>query len=1594
MTNRGGAASFPIVGVGASAGGLEAFTQLLKHLPLDTGMGFVLVQHLDPEHESALAQILARATSLSVNEITDNQPILPDHVYVIPRDTSLSIEHGVLKLKPRLRVRTLHRPIDSFFESLAQDQCDRAIGVVLSGTASDGTLGLEAIKAEGGITFAQDDSAKHNSMPRSAVAAGCVDLVLSPADIAKELGRIAKHPYATRPSLEPTTSPEDDRVEATAHEDDDSPLLSGSSRQEERSSGKKLTKGGHPSRVEAKRGKAAEGAEDTNGGRDAENGYKKILLLLRNHSGVDFSLYKSTTIQRRINRRIVLTRHKTLTDYAGFLQGDPKELDALYSDVLISVTSFFRNPEMFDALQHRVMPELLAQRGDDLLRCWVLGCSTGQEAYSIAISFVEAAEEAPRLRKLQIFATDLNDALLAKARQGLYAKSLADDITPERLRRFFVEEEGGYRVSKPLREMVLFARQNLITDPPFSRLDLISCRNLLIYLEPTLQRKALPTFHYALKPGGFLLLGASESVGGFTDLFEPVDKKYKIYSKRPALTPAFHLPVPRAHGEQSPLGHRPVVPTGQQEQPEPSEGLLGELNAQREADRITVNQFAPPSVLVNDALQVLQFRGPTGAYLEPPSGKASFDVLKMAQEGLKLPLRAAINQARKENKTARKENVRVQRNGQTHKVNLEVIPLKNLRERCFLILFEEADATGRTNSRVRRAKEPETPPISKGEQPARIAALETELFETREYLQSIQEQHESDNEELQAANEEAQSANEELQSINEELETSKEELESANEELITVNEEMSNRNVELNRINNDLVNLQSSTKLAIVLLARDLTIRRFSPQAEKQFDLLATDLGRPISHIRHNLVCAPQAVLPESGSQLEPQQLDSPVDLESIAAETLASVREQEREVRDRAGRWHSLRVRPYVTLDNMVDGAVLVLVDIDAIKRSEQAIAAARDYAENTIGTVREPLLILDMELRIESANPSFYRTFRVTPKETIGRMFYDLGSRQWNIHRLRALLEAIIGTGTTVEDFLVEYDSETIGKRIMLLNARRVIDPHHNSKRILLAIEDITERKHAETALHDSEERFRTLADNMTQLAWIADPKGWIYWYNQRWYDYTGTTLEQMRGWGWEEIIHPDHVDRVVARLQHSWNTGDPWADTFPLRGKDREYRWFLSSARPIRDVDGTVLRWFGTNTDVTEQLSMEDQIKRQAKQLADESRRKDEFLAMLSHELRNPLAPIRSAVQVLRIHEHGNDNAPQRQAREIIERQVTNLTKLVSDLLEVTRFVSGRVRVNLQAVDVNEIIKHAMETVKPLIEQHHHDLVLNLSPNPIWANADPMRMEEVFINLLNNAAKYTPDRGRIEVWCEHLPAENAVLVRVRDNGPGIDNELLPGIFDLFTQADRSLARSAGGLGIGLSLAQQLVNLHGGTIEAHSPPEGSDVGSEFIVKLPRMAVPPELGQHGAQSAETPHHPAGTRVLVVDDNVDQVELLTHLLRESGYSVQSCYTGPEGLLVAQQWRPDVVLLDIGLPGLDGYEVARRLRRDPIRGDSGAQMRLIALTGYGRDTDIALARQAGFDAHVVKPFEFDALEKLIAPTNKRPLTPLLNAVARS
>jgi two-component system, chemotaxis family, CheB/CheR fusion protein len=1387
---------FPIVGVGASAGGLEAFTELLAALPRDTGMGFVLVQHLDPDHESALTEILSRATSLPVREIRNNERVRVDHVYVIPPDTNLTIAEGVLKIhkRERTRTRTPHRPIDAFFESLAQDQRERAVGVVLSGTANDGTMGLEAIKAEGGITFAQNDSAKHDSMPRSAVAAGCVDLVLSPANIAKELSRIANHPYVSGQSLlSSATTP------APAQQPD--------------------------AEAESGRGEAAESD-------NALNGYKKILLLLRGHSGVDFSLYKPTTIERRVARRLLVNKLNTLHDYANFLRGNSKELDALYSDVLISVTSFFRNPETFEVLEHKILPEILKQPSDEPLRFWVLGCSTGQEAYSIAMAFVEAAEKVPRMRKLQIFATDLNEAMLEKARRGLYAKSLIADITPQRLQRFFVEADGGYRVSKALRDMVVFARQNLTADPPFSRVDLISCRNVLIYLEPSAQKKTMPAFHYALKPGGFLLLGGSESIGGFTHLFEPVDRKHKIYSKKPAPIQSVHRPVTTEPGEEPPAPGMPV-PNQQLGGPELPESSRGELNAQREADRITVSQFAPPGVLVNAELQVLQFRGATGAFLEPPTGKPSFDVLKMARNGLMLPLRSAINQAKKDNKSARKQNVRVKRNGMALTVNLEVIPLKNLRERCFLILFEEAaKESGEHDPPEPQGARADRSPG--GEKARRIAELETELYETREYLQSIQEQLETANEEFQASNEEVQSANEELQSSNEELETSKEELESTNEELITVNEEMSNRNIELNRLNNDLVNLQNAAKVTTVLLGRDLNIRRFGPHAEQQFDLLSADVGRPIGHIRHNLVLGDAS--------------RSALDLEGLSAEVISSVREQEREVRDKGGRWYSLRVRPYMTLDNKVDGAVVVVVDIDTLKRSEQAMSESEA--------------------------------------------------------RYRAMFES-----TTVG--MSETDAET---------------------RRLLSV-------------------------------------------NQQFAKIIGYPAAELVGKTFLELTHPDDQPKARESYSSLLRGEIPFYEIEKrLVRKDGAIVWVHIAVNLVRDAAKRPLKAVVITLDITERKRAEDAMEKvnmalreSEGRLWDSDRRKNEFLAMLGHELRNPLSALKHGLDLL--GGVPDDRLGLEELRAMMLRQTKRMGALLDQLLDIARVISGKIELLKGRIDLADVVREAVETMRSLVETRKHTLTLSLPRDQsAFVLGDAVRLTQVVENLLANAAKYTNEGGQIALTLE--ADQDKARIIVRDNGLGMSAELLPHIFDLFEQAPRTLARTMGGLGLGLSLVQRLVEMHEGQVSASSP--GLDQGSELIVTLPLMRERRSKDRlEGKPALTEPGKVRPRRILVVDDDEDIAGMFAHLLEKDGHQTLAVKDGPAALAAVRTFGPEVVLVDIGLPEMDGYEVARRLREE----HRDKKILLIAVSGYQKDA--ARLKQAGFDEHLIKPPDMHKLSSFIA-----------------
>ena len=934
-------------------------------------MAFVFVQHLAPRHESMLTELLSRGTQIPVHEVKDGMAVAPDHIYVIPPNTNMIIADGTLHLMPRKETELQHMPIDCFFTSLAEDRKGKAIGVILSGTASDGTLGLKAIKAEGGITFAQDEkTAKYDSMPRNAIASGCVDFILPPEGISKELARIGRHPYL---------------IQTLATEADE--LL-------------------------------AAGEDEIN----------QILSLVRGVTGDDFTYYKKSTIKRRIKRRMVLQKMEKLAQYIRYLRGNTQELQELYQDFLINVTGFFRDPGVYQCLKNRVFPVLLKNRPtDSAIRMWVPGCSTGEEAYSIAICALEFLGEAKSNIPIQIFGTDISEAAIERARAGNYPESISADVSPERLRRFFTPVPGGYRISKSIREMCVFARHNVLQDPPFSRLDVISCRNLLIYLEVAAQKKVIPVFGYALRSPGFLVLGPSENLTGFSDLFATLDKKFKVYAKNPSsLLHVGRYWTPTVAVEKA----KPVKRGG--------EGTPA-FDVQKEVERILLSEYAPAGVVVNSDLNIIQFHGHMGSYLEPAPGQASLNLAKLTYGALSLDVRTIIHAAKKQDSPVVREGVRIKTDGRYRAITLEVVPIKGAgaRERYFLILFREQEPAPKRPA-VQEAKG-----SKRKSDEAEIGRLGKELEYTRAHVQSILEEQEATNEELRSANEEIQSSNEELQSTNEEMETAKEELQSSNEELTTLNEELQNRNTELSTLNNDLNNLVNSINVPVVMLSRDLRIRRYTPLAEKVLNLIPTDIGRPITDLKPNI--------------------DLP-NLEGLVAESIDTMNLKELEVQDRRGHWYSLRIRPYKTSDNVIDGTVLTLMDIDALKTEVNELHL---YAESIVETVRQPLIVLDANLHVVTANAAFFETFHVTVEETAGKFIYALGDGQWNIPALRELLERILPAQAAFEGFEVKHRFPTIGQKTMLLNGRQIRSRRGGAPLILLSIEDITERKKAEDAM-----------------------------------------------------------------------------------------------------------------------------------------------------------------------------------------------------------------------------------------------------------------------------------------------------------------------------------------------------------------------------------------------------------------------------------------------------------------------------------------------------------------------------------------------
>lgn len=974
---------FPIVGIGASAGGLASFSQLLEHLPIDSGMAFVLIQHLSPNYKSVLTELLAKTTRLPVCQATNGLLVKPDHVYVMPSNVDMTITQGILRLKPRAKTNGRHLSIDSFFCSLAEDRKNSAVGIILSGEDSDGVLGLKAIKEEGGITFAQDAvSAKYINMPNNAVATGHVDFILSPAEIAKELVRLCSNSYLRESLL---------LEESQTHLD----------------IGKKL---------------------------------KAIFDLLLVVTGTDFTNYKSDTIKRRIIRRLLINKVNNIDDYLQLLQQNQTELLALYQDILICVTSFFRDAEVFQSLKKNVFPTILNQKNTQTpIRIWVPGCSTGEEAYSIAICLLEVLKETI---PIQIFASDINETNIYKARAGIYPESITDYVSPKRLQRYFNKVENGYQICKLVRDCCVFARHDLTRDTPFSRLDIISCRNMMIYLEPVFQNKIMSIFHYALNPNGVLILGKSETITSVASLFASIDKKNKIYIKVPA---AFKLDYNFVSNRNTQNKTEKLYDHKRDNDKDIS------LNVGKEADRIILDRYAPAGVIVDSSMEIMQFRGHTGAYLEPATGEASLNLLKMARSDLRLPLQTLIYKVNKTKMAVKKSGLSIDYDGQLICINIEVIPISMPvpKRLYYLVLFEnvkpiESKSVTRGENKLKIDNKPAF-------DDSQIKQLKQELAVTREYLQSIIDAEEDINNELRIASQEIQASNEELQSTNNELEMTKEELQSINEELITLNDELQNRNLELGQRNDDLSNLLSSVNIPIIMFSRTLCIRWFTPTAERVLNVRQSDIGHEITALSFNIDIG---------------------DLISTMLEVMNTFEIHEREIQDLYGNWYLLQLRPYQTLDNRIDGVLMVLLDIDAFKRNLELITAARNYAEAIVETMREPLLVLDANLSIKTANQTFYRFFQLTKAETVGQSIFQFDNGQWNIAELRASLSKTSSKQFDLQDILIEREFQRIGKKVLLLNIRQLFQLDNNERLLLLAIEDVTERSLKQ------EERARYLA------------------------------------------------------------------------------------------------------------------------------------------------------------------------------------------------------------------------------------------------------------------------------------------------------------------------------------------------------------------------------------------------------------------------------------------------------------------------------------------------------------------------------------
>ncbi len=1233
--------SFPIIAIGASAGGLNALLEFTAALDPNAQAAYLVIQHLDPHASSILSELLATKTTLKVVEAENGVIVEPQTMYVIPPNRVMTIDESCLLVSTPGQSFSPPTKIDLLFESLANEEGRNAIGVLLSGMGNDGAEGLKAIKNAGGLTFVQDEaSAEFFAMPKAAIDIGAADQILPPKAIAGELTRLIEHPYF---------------ISSPSREDPD----------------------------------AIVGADNEN-----EGLIRKVLVELRVRTGIDFSLYKKGTIRRRLARRLAVNSIKSFEDYLELLKTSREECETLSRELLIQVTDFFRDPDVFEGIRQLVLPQIFSRPENTPIRIWIPGCATGEEVYSIAIMLLEFLGSKAVNQDFQIFGTDLSDSAIETARAGLFPDTISRHVSEERLHRFFLKKGGGYRIATSIRNMCVFARQNVVDDPPFSRVDLISCRNLLIYLDAPLQKKVMGLFNYSLKPGGFLVLGPSESIGTSSELFAPVDKRLRIFTKKIVpgkIQPTLFAPLERTI-QMSPSRKRLHA----NEQSESERLVL-------EADRAAMQRYLPPGILCDAELNILEYRGDTTPFIGNPVGPPSHNLHKLVRPGLLVEISNAIKTSRESNEIVVLRGLSLNESGGSLTFSAEIIPVAIgvNPSAWYWIFFIRDDINQQSTSNLHKGLIRQIVSFLDGriqsrkrisdEDPEEIKRLNRELENARSYVRTLLESHEATVEELNAAEEELLSSNEEFQSTNEELQTAQEELQSSNDELRA-------RNRELNTVNEELIQ---------------------------------------------------------------------------------------------------------------------------------------ARDFSESIVETVCEPLIVLNGGMIIQKANPAFYRVFQLRSEQVEGLYFFDLGQGDWIDPATRDTLFRIIPENHALENLELDVDNSRLGSRVLRINAQCLTWNHERG--ILMLLDDITEQR---------------------------------------------------------------------------------------------------SAMKKLQDMD----------------------------------RRKDEFMAMLAHELRNPLTPIRNALEIWKDGKATDEEI--RHIQNTMDRQLKHEAQLIDDLIELSRINRGAISLKRHPTDFRQTTLEALEDFRALADSHHHKIIANISSDPVFVDADPIRLAQIVSNLLSNAIKYTPQGGRLSIAL--VREGGSGMLSITDNGIGIEPSLLPHVFDMFVQADRPIARTEGGLGIGLTLVKRLVELHKGEVTAYS--EGIGAGSCFTVRIPATNQPQNAPPPTTESQSKDAEKAITayRILIVDDNVDAAESLALLLSMKGYKTHVAFDGQEAIKLAKTFLPNVVLLDLGLPLLDGYQVAERLRE--VR-DLDKSL-LVAISGYGQPNDVKKALSAGFDHHMTKPTDVNALLYLI------------------